>query len=42
MNKCAGKDFNHKLYKSTFPEEKTDDLKSMLELIQDFIFSIKP
>ena len=42
MNKCAGMDFNHKLYKNTFPEDKTDDLKPMLELIQDFILSIKP
>ena len=42
MNKCAGMDLNHKLYKSTFPKNKTDDLKPMLELIQDFIFSIKP
>ena len=46
MNKCTGMDFNHKLYKNTFPKEydemvKMHDLKSMFELIQDFILSIK-
>ena len=46
-NTCAGMDFNHKLYKNTFPKEYGEminmyDLKPIFELIQDFILSIKP